>query len=62
MFPWKVLLGIVAGAVFVKEWKRADRLYGSARAKLMGVVRKLNQSWQDDRNDNGPEPKTPTVA
>jgi len=62
MLPWKVLLGIVAGAVLVKEWKRADRLYESARVKLSTAAKKLKESWQAEANNGNTEPEQPTAV
>jgi len=57
MFPWKVLLGVVAGTVLVKEWKRADQLYNFIRAKLRVAVRKHNHNKLDERNNDELEPE-----
>jgi hypothetical protein len=43
--PWRLIVGIILGAVIVKESHRASGAYDSAKRKITEAAREAKDSW-----------------
>jgi len=61
MMDWKVILGVIIGAVLVKESNSADRFYDSTRARIVASLIKLRA--RSKKNNTPPEEESgPSAA
>ncbi len=58
MFLWKLIISTVLGAVLVKEWEKASRLYDSVRTKTSAGLRTWQREAKDSGDENGPSPES----
>jgi len=65
MVPWKTILGVVVGAVLVKESRRAARAYDILREKLVASLDKLRAKAEEPNaasDDRGHDPSVNPVS
>ena len=43
--PWRLIVGVILGAVIVKESRRVSEYYDSARKRIAEAARKAKASW-----------------
>ena len=57
MFPiaWRFIVGVILGAVIVKESRWASEFYDSARKKIVETARRGNASWSGRGCSKGSE-------
>jgi hypothetical protein len=62
--PWRLIVGIILGAVIVKESHRASGAYDSVRAKVLASLDKLRTKPTQNSipTGDGPESSTAPVS
>jgi len=43
--PWRLIVGLILGAVIVKESRRACEFYDSTKKKTIEIIRKAKAKW-----------------
>ena len=59
MVPWRIILGVVLGAVLVKESRRMGRAYDLLRAKIVAPLGKFRAKTEEPdaaADDRGNDP------
>lgn len=54
MWPWRLLIGAIGGAIVVKESKNVDRLYDSVRQKIVKALKRPQVPIKVDCSPVGP--------
>ena len=54
--PWRLIVGVIVGAVIVKESRRANEYYESAKKRVGEAARKAKASWTSERPPKDTEP------
>ena len=54
--PWRLIVGVIIGAVIVKESRRANEHYDSAKKRVAEAAQKVRESWAAAKppKDTGP--------
>ena len=59
MVPWRIILGVVLGAILVKESRRVGRAYDGLREKLVASLDKFRGKHEEGdaaTDDSGSDP------
>jgi hypothetical protein len=43
--PWRLVVGVVLGAVLVKEFPRVSKFYDSVKERVTELFREANRKW-----------------
>ena len=65
MVPWRMMLGVVLGAVFVKEFRTAERAYDLIREKVVASLGKCRAKAEEPNaasDDRGHDPSVNPVS
>lgn len=62
--PWRLIVGVIIGAVIVKESQWANEYYDSAKKPVVEAARKAKASWISARppKDTGPGTACPDTS
>lgn len=57
--PWRLIAGVIIGAMIVKESRRGSEYYDSARRRTAEAIRKAKASWSSPATPESLEPSKP---
>ena len=52
--PWRFVVGVILGAVIVKESRRTSEFYDTVKLKAAELIRRAKRKWSAAEPDKGP--------